>query len=208
MAIRCSISSPASVRRQSCVSRLWRSSPILSMAGLPVRCCGIDRVFPCGAKIATTPPWRPATSFQLICKPFYESDCQGQTPASLIAGRLFSRQSAPTPEGTRLCGASGFAGPSASASFTSIRLPIQRGRIASARVRSRDANHGSIRDSARSRPDASSGSARGPRVRRVPRLDCSPGERIARDCPPHRRPGSWSRGERTSPPPPPRGTGR
>jgi len=49
---------------------------------------------------------------------FYESDCQGHTSASLIAGRCFSRQSAPTAEGTRPAGASGLARQSFCASFS------------------------------------------------------------------------------------------
>ena len=66
-----------------------------------------------------------AGATQFNPSPFYESDCQGQTSSSLIAGRSFPWQSAPTAEGARPPGASGYAGQSASASFTSIQLPIR-----------------------------------------------------------------------------------
>ena len=56
--------------------------------------------------------------------PFYESDCQGRTPSSLIAERFLPGQSAPAAWATRPCGASGSATQSASASFSSLELPI------------------------------------------------------------------------------------
>src|SRR6266568_7001028 len=55
---------------------------------------------------------------------FYESDCLGRSPVSLIAGRSGPEQSAPTACGTRPRGWSGSAGQSASASFSSLELPI------------------------------------------------------------------------------------
>jgi len=85
---------------------------------------------------------------QLICSPFYESDCQGHTSASLIAGRCLSRQSAPTAEGTRPAGASGLARQSACASFAPFALPIRLDVCKHAVARARAANHGSISDSA------------------------------------------------------------
>jgi len=106
---------------------------------------------------------------QLRRDSFYESDCQGWTSGPLIAGRHYPEQSAPTVELRRSCDASVVPGQSfASASVTSLRLPIRPGRVASARVAPGEPR--SIGDSARSRPDAYSGSARGPAVRRVPRL--------------------------------------
>ncbi len=72
---------------------------------------------------------------------FYESDCQGQTSSALIGRRSFSWQSAP-PFLRATSGASGYAGQSSSASFTSIRLPIRRNTCK--RRWSREANHSSI----------------------------------------------------------------
>jgi hypothetical protein len=51
VATRRSISPPSPVRMQNWLSRLWRSSPIVSMAaGLPAVPCGVDRVTPGGAE--------------------------------------------------------------------------------------------------------------------------------------------------------------
>ena len=99
---------------------------------------------------------------------FYESDCQGQTRSRLIARISFPWQSALIPAGASLAaGAFGCAGQSASASGTSCATLDPLGR--SQALGSRTADHGSIGDSARRRPGASSGLARGPTVRRVPR---------------------------------------
>jgi hypothetical protein len=66
---------------------------------------------------------------QLRRDSFYERDCQGQTSSSLIPRRLFPRQSAPTAEGTRPCGASGYAEQSASASVHLESAPDPTGRM-------------------------------------------------------------------------------
>ncbi len=50
---------------------------------------------------------------------FYESDCLGRSPASLIAGRSGPEQSAPVAGGMKRGGVFGAAGQSASASFSS-----------------------------------------------------------------------------------------
>jgi hypothetical protein len=82
----------------------------------------------------------------VMSKSFYESDCQGHTPPSLIAERLFPEQSAPIPDWARPIGTAGVWAQSASASFSSLELPIRPGRLQA--LGRADANHGSIRDSA------------------------------------------------------------
>ncbi len=150
-------------------------------------------------------PLRPRTHRpQLKRDPFYESDCQGETSSPLIAWRSSPEQSAPSAEGTRPAGASGSAWQSSSASCSSRSVRIRPGRMPALRSRAR-ARRTMVLSETRpvGRPDASSGSARGPRVRRVPR-QTAPGERIARDCPPHPRPGSWNRRQGVRPSPSPR----
>src|SRR5260370_27058036 len=133
---------------------------------------------------------------------FYESDGQEDIPPPLIAKRLALAPSAPCGEGPRLWGAAGVAGQSASsASVSSLVLPILAGRSASAVGSHDDANHGSIRDSARGRPDASSGSARGPTVRRGPPPTAGRTKPPLRHVPCHRPPGTWTAVAPTAPPP-------
>jgi hypothetical protein len=80
---------------------------------------------------------------------FYESDSQGETSLPLMAQRFPPAQSAPCAESTRSCGAAGIAAQSASsASVSALLLPIRAGR-SQALGSHDDANHGSIRDSAR-----------------------------------------------------------
>ena len=67
-----------------------------------------------------------ASGLRLMRRSFYESDCQGHTSTSLIARASFPWQSAPNFAGeAKPAGAFGFAAQSASASVTSIRLPIR-----------------------------------------------------------------------------------
>ena len=75
---------------------------------------------PCPASTALRwPRCRP----QLSASPFYESDCQGRSSASLIAERPCPEQSAPIAEWVRLAGAAGVWEQSSSASFTSLETP-------------------------------------------------------------------------------------
>jgi hypothetical protein len=81
---------------------------------------------------------RRASRRQLICRPFYESDCQGHTPPSLIAECVFPEQSAPIPDWARPIGVAGVWAQSASASFSSRELPIRPGRMQARRSRGRE----------------------------------------------------------------------
>ncbi len=116
---------------------------------------------------------------------FYESDCQEQTSPFLMTQLFFSGQSAlsssPTPRSCAACvGVEQFSCVGVEQSSLSS-FPCRLERLDGSELdeyqalRSREANHGSIRDSAQSRPNAFSGSARGPMVVRVPRPDCWPG---------------------------------
>ena len=110
---------------------------------------------------------------------FYESDCQGRSPPLLIA-RFLPLQSAPlhSPPRARLRGARGPSEQSSSACVTS-----SVGSGSDVGIRQALGSHGCeprfyLRLGCfQSRPDASSGSARGPGVRRVPR-QTTPGERL------------------------------
>ena len=111
--------------------------------------------------------------------PFYESDCQGQTSPFLMTQSFFSGQSALTSSpNSRSCAASIGVGQS---SFSSLPCRLERldgselDEYQAFAVARREPRF-YLRLGYGSRPDAFSGSARGPRVRRVPRHDCWPGE--------------------------------
>src|SRR5205814_6810185 len=74
---------------------------------------------------------------QLKRDPFYESDCLGRTSTSLIAGRSRPEQSAPTACEMRPRGCPGSVAQSASASFSSLELPIRLDDVPARRSRAR-----------------------------------------------------------------------
>ncbi len=77
------------------------------------------------------------TSSLLDTSKFYESDCLGRTSTSLIAGRSRPEQSAPTACEMRPRGCPGSVAQSASASFSSLELPIRLDDVPARRSRAR-----------------------------------------------------------------------
>ena len=130
---------------------------------------------------------------------FYESDCRGRTSSSLIACGSNPWQSAPSFRRRGPCSSFGHAVLSFSASFLSSehrsigRSMKRAGRTTRTMVLSETRHTG--------RPDASSGSARGPMVRHVPRRDYGRAETPQLRLPLAPSSGTWSCGEGTLPVP-------
>jgi hypothetical protein len=140
---------------------------------------------------------------------FYESDCQGRTSPGLIAGYSPPPwQSAFPSLPPRLSrGACGSANQSSFAYVTSAGAPDPSGTIKAL------CSHGGeprfyLRLGCSGRPDAFSGPARGPGVRRVPRHDCGRANDTDETSPRTHVPDPWSCGQRSrGPTPPPHGSG-
>jgi hypothetical protein len=120
---------------------------------------------------------------------FYERDCQGRTLPSLIAYAAYPPwQSAPDGWECETSRFLGWAGQSSSASSSSLCSGSTVGRMQACGSRLGEPWF-YLRLGRWGRPDAFSGSAGGPMVRRVPRRDCWPGERLRTRLPP----APWSR---------------
>ena len=139
---------------------------------------------------------------------FYESGCQGRTPPALIAVVFGPWQPAPLLAWARPFGLPGFAGQSSSsASFSSGSGTGSIGTWASERVALGEPWF-YLRLDLWGRPDASSGSAGGPMVRRVPRRTCGRANASLETAPRTWGPGLRSRWRGQRPLPRPRGSGR